>query len=327
MLKKIDKKIRLVCTIGICALFIALTFSSTVGKSTNTTDSSNTKGNILPLSNPLLKLLSSYKFINWNFWDNPPHIFTRNLGNVGIGTNNPLAKLDVFGNIAINGKVVINETGNWVGNLSGMQGQPGPQGPEGPKGDKGDTGPQGLKGEKGDTGSQGLQGEQGPQGPQGEQGSRGEQGPPGNQSPQIVYSGNGFDSYITPQGVDEDNHEFNVISSTYLSGKNYLKIEILGTYFIAVSNVPAPSVELKIQTKQVGGSYIDSLPYKIVRYTYYSPYGNGFWDYSTFTFSYYHTLTIEEKANGVQVNIFSKSTEPGWGQAGFTNIQTVITAV
>jgi hypothetical protein len=57
------------------------------------------------------------------------------MGNIGIGTKNPLAKLDVFGNIAINGKVVINETGNWVGNLSGMQGLPGPQGPQGIPGD------------------------------------------------------------------------------------------------------------------------------------------------------------------------------------------------
>ncbi len=31
------------------------------------------------------------------------------------------------------------------------------------------------------------------------------------------------------------------------------------------SNTPTHTVELKIQTKNVGGTYVDSLPYKIVK--------------------------------------------------------------
>jgi hypothetical protein len=162
MVKKIDKKIRLVCTIGICLLFIAVTFSTAIG--TTKTAQSNNNTTQEKDSTPL-KSLAVFKLFNWNFWSNPPHIFTRNLGNVGIGTNNPLAKLDVFGNIAINGKEVINESGNWVGDPSGLQGPPGPQG---------------LKGDKGDTGPQGPQGPQGQQGPQGEPGPQGPQGPPGS---------------------------------------------------------------------------------------------------------------------------------------------------
>jgi len=96
-------------------------------------------------------------------------------GNVGIGTTDPNAKLDVYGNIAINGDEIIDETGKWVGSPLGLftpyqwngprlrfmnsdgtwgdyenlKGERGPQGPKGDKGDKGDTG---------DTGPQGIPG-------------------------------------------------------------------------------------------------------------------------------------------------------------------------
>lgn len=126
MLKKVNKNLRLVLFGIICAMFIAASFPTATATPSN-----------------------GFKFFNWNFWSNPPHMFNTNTGNIGIGTNNPLAKLDVFGNIAINGKVIINRTGNWVGNLSGMQGRPGPQGP---KGDKGETGPQGPQGPPGPSG-------------------------------------------------------------------------------------------------------------------------------------------------------------------------------
>lgn len=53
-------------------------------------------------------------------------------GNVGIGTANPAAKLDIAGNIAINGAPVIDSTGKWVGDSIGLEGPPGPQGPPGP---------------------------------------------------------------------------------------------------------------------------------------------------------------------------------------------------
>jgi len=54
--------------------------------------------------------------------------------------------------ITVNGKLVINSSGEWVGAATGLQG---------PKGDKGD------KGDQGATGAQGPQGTTGPQGPAG----------------------------------------------------------------------------------------------------------------------------------------------------------------
>lgn len=88
-------------------------------------------------------------------------------GNVGIGTTSPAAKLDVNGNIAINGTPVIDASGNWVGNPTGLVG------PMGPMGLQGTAGPQGSPGFNGLNGTDGAPGTQGPPGPQGAQGPQG----------------------------------------------------------------------------------------------------------------------------------------------------------
>ena len=118
MKKRNSKIIRLVISIGICVMFMAILLPTAIGTPINTQNDSTIK-EINPI---LLRILASYKFINWNFWSNPPHIFSQNDGNVGIGTNNPLAKLDVFGNIAVNGHEIIGASGNWVGNATGPWG-------------------------------------------------------------------------------------------------------------------------------------------------------------------------------------------------------------
>ncbi len=60
-----------------------------------------------------------------------------NGGNVGIGTQSPMAKLDVNGNIAVNGMKIIDSKGKWTGDPTGLKGDPGPQGPTGPQGPPG----------------------------------------------------------------------------------------------------------------------------------------------------------------------------------------------
>ena len=68
---------------------------------------------------------------------------------------------------------VIDESGKWVGDPTGLTG---PEGPKGDKGDQGPVGPQGPKGDKGEKGDQGLQGGQGPKGAKGDKGDKGDSG-------------------------------------------------------------------------------------------------------------------------------------------------------
>src|SRR5262249_17907573 len=86
-----------------------------------------------------------------------------NLGNIGIGTTNPQAKLDVLGNVRIEGtgSALIFPDGSVVHNraeLIGPQGLPGPQGPQGFPGIAGPTGPTGPGGPTGPQGPAGSSG-------------------------------------------------------------------------------------------------------------------------------------------------------------------------
>ena len=102
-----------------------------------------------------------------------------NSGNVGIGTTEPMDTLDVKGGIAVSGSTVINSSGQWMGDPTGLQG------------------PQGLTGPQGGVGPQGNTGPTGPQGPAGSQGPQGEQGPEGA-SP---FALKGTDAYYTDGNV------------------------------------------------------------------------------------------------------------------------------
>ena len=83
------------------------------------------------------------------------------LGNIGIGTAAPQAKLDVLGNVRIEGtgSALIFPDGSFVHNraeLIGPQGPAGPQGPQGPTGATGPAGPSGPTGPQGPAGANGV---------------------------------------------------------------------------------------------------------------------------------------------------------------------------
>jgi hypothetical protein len=147
--------------------------------------------------------------------------------------------------------------------------------------------------------------------------------------PLIIYTGDDFDSMAnnSPEGgSDEESYEFDPFSSSNLTGMIYLRIEVTATIELLAQDV-VNRVELKIQTKEIGGVYTDSMIYKTLRFQSGYPYHL----LSTDTFTYYHSLTNGEKTNGVQIKIFSRSTSlPPSGIpacAYFQNFQTIITPV
>lgn len=72
------------------------------------------------------------------------------VGNVGIGTDKPQATLDIKGAIAIDGKIIIDQNGHWVGEQPGLQGPKGAKGMKGARGPKGSAGARGPRGFAGD---------------------------------------------------------------------------------------------------------------------------------------------------------------------------------
>ena len=78
--------------------------------------------------------------------------------------------------VSVNGSLVIDGAGQWVGSPTGLQGPQGDPGPAGPEGPQGPIGPEGPQGPAGSDGAQGPDGPQGPVGPQGPQGPPGPEG-------------------------------------------------------------------------------------------------------------------------------------------------------
>lgn len=142
---------------------------------------------------------------------------------------------------------------------------------------------------------------------------------------QQVYTGTGFDSSRDTAGSDEDDHEMDAIASTKTAGATYVRIKILYTTSIKCYVATSSQAQIKIQSKEVGGSYADIVAYKDVIFAdetndRYSPVFK-----SSGLFEYTHTLTSGEKTNGIQIKVFSKSTtEHNDGDASLANIQTII---
>lgn len=97
--------------------------------------------------------------------------------------------------ITIDGTMVINSSGQWVGDSTGLVGA---------QGEKGDTGDIGLTGPQGDQGIQGLVGPQGTQGLTGDTGLTGAAGPQGDIGLTGADGPQGITGLVGPQGLKGD---------------------------------------------------------------------------------------------------------------------------
>lgn len=99
--------------------------------------------------------------------------------------------------VTVGGTLVIDETGKWVGDPTGLVG---PVGPAGPAGAPGPAGPQGPMGAMGATGAQGPAGPAGPPGPMGATGATGATGAAGAQGPAGPAGPSGVVSWSATSG-------------------------------------------------------------------------------------------------------------------------------
>ncbi|HDM8224066.1 TPA: hypothetical protein P0E17_003497 [Vibrio campbellii] len=115
--------------------------------------------------------------------------------------------------IYIDGNMVIDSSGRWVGDLEGLGGEVGPQGPKGDAGAVGPVGPKGDKGDKGDRGTAGAQGPKGdagavgpvgPKGDKGDRGAKGDRGSTGAQGPRGHTGAKGEAGAVGPVGPKGD---------------------------------------------------------------------------------------------------------------------------
>jgi hypothetical protein len=113
--------------------------------------------------------------------------------------------------VSVNGQVVIDAGGNWVGPATGLVGPQGPAGAQGaagaqgPQGAIGPQGPAGAAGAQGPTGAQGPAGATGPQGAAGVNGSNGTNGAQGPTGPAGSNGTNGAQGPTGPAGSNGTN--------------------------------------------------------------------------------------------------------------------------
>jgi len=95
-----------------------------------------------------------------------PYAFMANLADNAVGDITP-------NSVTVDGTLVIDDGGNWVGPAAGLAGPTGPTGPAGDTGAAGPTGPAGSAGATGPAGPTGATGAVGPMGPTGPAGPTG----------------------------------------------------------------------------------------------------------------------------------------------------------
>jgi len=130
-----------------------------------------------------------------------------------------------------------------------------------------------------------------------------------------IYTDTGFDTSQVNIGTDSEDHELD--DMTDVSNGTYVKIEITCQSSMSVGKATS---KLQIQTKDIGGSYSDTFANTTMWV------GNGA-DSETaiYTLIHYHTLTANEKSNGIKIKILGQSIKVGDGSTDQANISTGVT--
>ncbi len=150
-------------------------------------------GQVKPIENNVFD--GSVRFVGLKVGDDPEMSPLQPLASVPYAVVATNAIGDITPNsIYVNGTVVIDENGNWVGDKTGLTGPTGPAGLAGP------TGPAGSPGPAGPTGPAGAPGAIGPAGPTGPAGSPGGIGPAGPTGPAGAPGGIGPAGPTGPAG-------------------------------------------------------------------------------------------------------------------------------
>jgi len=149
---------------------------------------------------------------------------------------------------------------------------------------------------------------------------------------EVVYTGTGFDTSVSGDGSDSDNHELTSISSTNLYNCKYIKIKIIALCVAAIGNnnsSASASNSIQIQTQDLTNlTYSDTLPSTVIQTIgTESNANNGQRDTYLQEITWLHELSSDEKSNGVQVKILTSSSASGneyGGGCSITNKQTTI---
>jgi hypothetical protein len=120
--------------------------------------------------------------------------------------------------------------------------------------------------------------------------------------PKIIYTGSGLTVFTEEPTTATSTYEFSSISSSDLSGMNYLNININGLFFCArgtgITFAQVKGIYFQIQTKDIGGSYSDSMSNRII-----AGIGSITSVIMPINFNWIHTLSANEKSAGVQVKV------------------------
>lgn len=134
-----------------------------------------------------------------------------------------------------------------------------------------------------------------------------------------IYTGTDLDI----SSVTSSNHELNTITSAQLIGKDYIYMVVNLQSVARANTISLGTNYLKIETKDVGGSYSDSFANSVIGGRGYVTASGNFGFNSAYSLTWIHTLTANEKSAGIDIRFTTEIT----GIAGsITNKQIVIYA-